>query len=127
MVTSSVRVLDWVHALPRTFGQLLRLTLYLWKLLPALRIGLSIRPPPATIPITARQVAGIVLRDPDGKRSLVFFPSSECPTIIQEQPLARAKRPRSLAFSSTIETIVPSGIFPRGITFPTDNCAFAPH
>merc|ERR1719328_268043 len=30
---------------PRTFGQQLRLTRYLWKLLPAFKTGLSMRPP----------------------------------------------------------------------------------
>merc|ERR1719486_999209 len=80
----------------------MRFTLYLWKLLPALRIGLSKRPPPETMPTTPRHVDGIVLRVPEGKRMRVFLPSSECPTIMQEQPPARAKRPRSLAFSSTI-------------------------
>merc|ERR1719463_206439 len=73
-------------ATPRTLGQQLRFTRYLWKLFPALRIGLSRRPPPATIPITARAVAGIVRRAPDGMRTRVFLPSSEWPTMMQEVP-----------------------------------------
>ena len=39
----------FIHT-PLTLGQLLRLTLYLWNALPAFNRGLSIRPPPATIP-----------------------------------------------------------------------------
>ena len=38
----------------RTFGHELRLALYLWKARPALSMGLSIRPPPDTMPIDAR-------------------------------------------------------------------------
>ena len=63
-------------------GQELRFTLYLWKLLPALSTGLSMRPPPATRPITARHVEGIVLREPEGRRMRVFLPSSEWPTTM---------------------------------------------
>merc|ERR1719463_695257 len=108
---------------PRTLGQELRLTRYLWKLFPAFNTGLSMRPPPAVMPTTARHVAGTVLREPEGKRMRDFLPSSEWPTIMQLQPEARARRPRSEAFSSTMEITVPSGIFPSGITLPTDNCA----
>merc|ERR1740117_2703586 len=104
---------------PRTFGQQLRFTLYLWKLVPAFNMGLSKRPPPDTMPMTPRQVDGIDFLCPDGKRMRLFFPSSECPTIMQEVPPARAKRPRSNAFSSHMEITVPSGIFASGSTFPT--------
>merc|ERR1719316_2130610 len=48
-------------ATPRTLGQQLRFTLYLWWLPPALSIGLSMRPPPATRPMIARHVDGTVL------------------------------------------------------------------
>jgi hypothetical protein len=43
-------------ATPRTFGHSLRFTLYLWYARPAFRMGLSIRPPPATMPTMARQL-----------------------------------------------------------------------
>jgi hypothetical protein len=43
-------------ATPRTFGHSLRFTLYLWYATPAFKIGLSIRPPPATMPTIARQL-----------------------------------------------------------------------
>merc|ERR1719436_1123888 len=111
---------------PRALGQQLRLTRYLWKLLPAFSTGLSILPPPAAMPTTARHVAGTVLREPEGKRMRVFLPSSEWPTTMQLQPEARARRPRSEAFSSHMETTVPSGIFPSGITLPTASWALAP-
>merc|ERR1712118_504417 len=68
-------------ALPRTFGQQLRLTLYLWKLFPALSTGLSRRPPPATMPTTPRHEEVMVLRVPDGKRTRVFLPSSGMYTL----------------------------------------------
>ena len=42
-----------------TLGQLFLFTLYLWKALPALRIGLSILPPPAIHPTMARLADGI--------------------------------------------------------------------
>merc|ERR1719264_362145 len=111
---------------PRTLGQELRFTRYLWKLLPALSTGLSIRPPPATMPTIARQVEGRFFRAPEGKRIRVFFMSSEWPTTMQEVPEALASLPRSMAFSSHIEMIVPSGIFANGSTFPIESCALAP-
>lgn len=43
-----------------TFGQLLRLHLYLWYALPAFSSGFSVRPPPATCPIIARHVLGMI-------------------------------------------------------------------
>ncbi len=42
-----------------TMGQLLRLALYLWYALPALSMGFSVRPPPATMPTIARAVLGM--------------------------------------------------------------------
>merc|ERR1712190_282328 len=57
---------------PRVLGQQFLFTRYLWKLLPALSTGLSMRPPPATIPTTARQLDGIVFREPDGNRMRVL-------------------------------------------------------
>mmetsp|Transcript_38219 Transcript_38219/g.73429 ORF Transcript_38219/g.73429 Transcript_38219/m.73429 type:complete len:81 (-) Transcript_38219:364-606(-) len=76
------------------------------------------RPPPATMPTTARQLEGTVFREPEGKRIRVFFMSSEWPTTMQEVPEALASLPRSIAFSSHIDMIVPSGILPSGKTFP---------
>ena len=56
---------EWRKALtfiatPRTLGQLFLMTLYLWYARPAFKSGLSILPPPATTPTTARHVAEIV-------------------------------------------------------------------
>mmetsp|Transcript_69160 Transcript_69160/g.186936 ORF Transcript_69160/g.186936 Transcript_69160/m.186936 type:complete len:223 (+) Transcript_69160:219-887(+) len=113
-------------AQPRTLGQELRFTRYLWKLLPALSTGLSMRPPPATMPTMARQVDGMVFRVPLGRRTRVLRLSSECPTTMQDVPDARAILPRSDAFSSHIETTVPSGILPTGITLPTASWALDP-
>mmetsp|Transcript_7688 Transcript_7688/g.13894 ORF Transcript_7688/g.13894 Transcript_7688/m.13894 type:complete len:87 (+) Transcript_7688:173-433(+) len=53
-------------ATPRTLGQALRLALYLWYAFPALRRGLSIRPPPATTPTMARQLESTTFLVPDG-------------------------------------------------------------
>merc|ERR1719258_22703 len=118
---------DWIHCRTAHFGPAIALhTVLVGKLFPAFNTGLSMRPPPATIPTTARHVDGIDLREPDGNRIRLFFPSSEWPTIMHEVPDARAKRPRSVAFSSTIEMTVPSGIFARGNTFPTESCALDP-
>merc|ERR1719323_284462 len=95
VIATTVWMLHRVLGRTPHLGQQLRFTLYLWKLLPALSTGLSIRPPPAAMPMTPRHVDGTVLREPDGKRIRVFLPSSECPMIMQEQPPARAIRPRS--------------------------------
>merc|ERR1719161_2662823 len=84
-------------AQPRTLGQQLRFTRYLWKLLPALSTGLSMRPPPATIPTMARHFAFKVFREPEGIFTRVFSPLSEWPTTMHDAPEARAKRPRSEA------------------------------
>merc|ERR1719228_1112163 len=65
-------------ATPRTLGQLFLLTLYLWEDRPAFSIGLSIRPPPATIPIIARFADGRTFFAPDGNLTLVFLVSGLC-------------------------------------------------
>merc|ERR1711921_22319 len=65
-------------ATPRTFGQLFLLTLYLWKARPAFKMGLSIRPPPATIPIIARLADGRTFLAPEGNFTLVFLVSGLC-------------------------------------------------
>merc|ERR1719239_63556 len=59
-------------ATPRTLGQLFLFTLYLWYARPALRIGLSILPPPAIHPTMARLAEGITFFEPDGSLTLVL-------------------------------------------------------
>mmetsp|Transcript_138098 Transcript_138098/g.275319 ORF Transcript_138098/g.275319 Transcript_138098/m.275319 type:complete len:86 (+) Transcript_138098:321-578(+) len=78
------------------------------------------------MPTIARQLDGTVFREPEGKRIRVFFMSSEWPTTMQEVPEALASLPRSMAFSSHIDMIVPSGILPSGKTFPIASCALEP-
>merc|ERR1711921_41080 len=53
-------------ATPRTFGQEFLLALYLKYARPAFSIGLSIRPPPATIPTMARLLEAMVFFEPEG-------------------------------------------------------------
>merc|ERR1712055_535754 len=65
-------------ATPRTLGQLFLFTRYLWKARPAFRIGLSILPPPATIPIIARFADGRTFLAPEGNLTLVFLVSGLC-------------------------------------------------
>ena len=74
---------------PLTLGQLCLLALYLKYALPAFSIGLSIRPPPATIPIMARFVDFIVFFAPDGNLTFVLFASGLCEIIVAEFPLIR--------------------------------------
>merc|ERR1719323_209440 len=126
VIATTVWMLHRVLGRTPHLGQQLRFTLNLWKLLPALSTGLSIRPPPATMPTTARQLEGTVFLEPEGKRIRVFFMSSEWPTTMQEVPEARASLPRSMAFSSHMEMTVPSGILPMGSTLPMTSCALAP-
>ena len=59
----------------RTLGQQLRLTLNLWYELPALSMGFSVRPPPATWPIMALHVLGItcIHADPAQQRCLMML------------------------------------------------------
>jgi hypothetical protein len=71
----------------------------------------------------ALQFPGIVLLVPLGNLILVFFPSSELPMIIVEQPDALAKEPLSPVFASQFETMVPSGSELTGKIFPTDSAA----
>ena len=126
VISSSVRVLHGVHGRTTDLWPRVALTRYLWKLLPAFKMGLSPRPPPATIPTCARHCELTVFLEPEGKRKRDFLPSSEWPTIIQLVPEARAKRPRSEDFSSHMLTTVPSGILFRGSTLPIVSCAFEP-
>merc|ERR1711924_171756 len=66
----------------RQVGQLWRLALNLWYARPALRSGLSRRPPPATMPIMPRDLELTVLRTPDGSLRVVFLPSSLWPMTV---------------------------------------------
>jgi hypothetical protein len=74
---------------PLTLGQLCLLALYLKYALPAFNIGLSIRPPPATIPIMARFVDFIVFLAPDGNLTFVLLASGLCEIIVAEFPEAK--------------------------------------
>merc|ERR1719495_468688 len=65
-------------ATPRTLGQQFLLTLYLWYALPAFNRGLSIRPPPATIPTDARLNDGSAFLIPDGNFTRVTLVSLLC-------------------------------------------------
>merc|ERR1711921_69988 len=91
-------------ATPRTLGQQFLLALYLWYAAPAFNKGLSIRPPPATIPMMARLVEGMSFLEPDGSLTRVL--------------------PLSPHFSSRELIVVPSGIAPTGITLPMVKEAF---
>ena len=53
-------------ATPRVRGHEFRFTRYLWYERPAFIIGLSIRCPPATMPMVARHLLSTVFREPDG-------------------------------------------------------------
>ena len=67
-------------ATPRTLGHSLRFTRYLWYARPALSMGLSVRPPPATMPTIALQTDLTLFLPPDGRRSFVVPFSSSCVT-----------------------------------------------
>ena len=99
MVTTTVRVVDGVHSNTtstgpavrryqnqigndREFMDLLRLALNLWNARPALSNGLSILPPPATMPTVARAPPEMVFFEPEGSRILVLFSSGECPMTV---------------------------------------------
>merc|ERR1719250_138415 len=66
----------------------------------------SIRPPPATIPIIALLAEGITFLLPLGSFTLVL--------LVSGLPLALASLPRSPVFSSRLQTMVPSGMWPTG-------------
>lgn len=55
---------------------------------------------------------------PDGSLTLVLLASGLCPMTVAKLPEARASRPLSPIFSSRLQTMVPSGMAPTGITFP---------
>jgi len=91
-----------------------------------LSIGLSVLPPPATIPIIALESPEIFFLDPEGIRIMVLVLSSECPITVQKVPVPLATLPLSPYLSSTLEIRVPSGIFFTGRTFPILRPAFSP-
>merc|ERR1711926_22445 len=126
MVTTTMGMFDRVHAKPRTFGQQLRFTLYLWYARPAFNSGLSIRPPPATTPTLARLNEGITFLIPEGSFTRVTPVSLLWVTTVAYPPDARASLPRSPDFSSTLQMMVPSGITPTGRMFPICSVAFLP-
>jgi hypothetical protein len=76
---------------PLTLGQLCLLALYFQYALPAFNIGLSIRPPPATIPIIARFVDLMVFLAPDGNFTFVLLASGLCEIIVAEFPIKKKK------------------------------------
>merc|ERR1719469_664387 len=61
----------------------------------------------------------------DRRRRTVFF-SSSLVTTTAKQPLPRANLPRSPAWVSMLHTMVPSGTWFKGRTFPTESAAFFP-
>jgi len=73
-------------------------------------MGLSVLPPPATIPTVALQCPEMVFLAPEGNKILVLAPSSECPMIVAEVPEVLEKVPLSPTLASTLQTTVPSGI-----------------
>merc|ERR1711921_8362 len=113
-------------ATPRTLGQLFLLTLYLWYARPAFNKGLSIRPPPATIPTLALLKEGITFLTPEGSFTLVTPESLLCVTTVAYPPEARASFPLSPDFSSKLQMMVPPGIIPTGRMFPICKAAFLP-
>mmetsp|Transcript_48496 Transcript_48496/g.160714 ORF Transcript_48496/g.160714 Transcript_48496/m.160714 type:complete len:291 (+) Transcript_48496:11-883(+) len=113
-------------ATPRTFGHELRLTRYLWKARPALSRGLSMRPPPATMPIDARDADEMVFFCPDGSRTRVFPAPSMCWIICAKPPDVLANLPLSPACFSTLLITVPGGIDDSGSTLPGTSCARLP-
>lgn len=69
-------------ATPRVFGQQLRLTRNLWWARPALSMGLSIRPPPATMPTVQRAIEDTVFLAPEGRRMRVLPESWSWPMTV---------------------------------------------
>ena len=97
-------------ATPRTFGHEFRFTRYLWKARPAFSSGLSIRPPPATMPTAARARELTSFFCPDGRRRRVLPVVSMWPMICANPPEVRANLERSPGIFSTWLTTVPGGI-----------------
>lgn len=57
--------------------------MYLWKAVPALSMGLSIRPPPAMIPTMARHLFETVFRAPEGSLMRVLPASGSWVMMVQ--------------------------------------------
>ena len=90
------------------------------------RIRFTNLDPPATMPICALTLDGTVFFPPDGRRRRVVPLSSSWVTTMAKVPLHRAKEPRSPRRVSILQTMVPSGTWLSGKTFPTLNAAFFP-
>jgi hypothetical protein len=63
-------------------------------------MGFSIRPPPAMIPIIARQEEETDFFLPEGSLRVVRFSSGLCETTVANFPEARAKAPRSPVYNN---------------------------
>ena len=96
-------------ATPRTFGHELRLTLCLWNARPALSMGLSTRPPPATMPGGARKARdGLLLT----RRQATRLPAPRCGNDLREAA-RRSNLPLSPWCFSRLLITVPGGMFSR--------------
>ena len=110
-------------ATPLTLGQTFLFLEYLWNWFPAFKIGLSVLCPPATNPTMALASPAMVFLAPEGSLILVLERSSLCPMMVEEVPEVLAKIPLSPTLPSTLQMMVPSGIWLTGITFPTASVA----
>ena len=79
-------------------------------------MGLSRRPPPATIPMVARASALTNFLAPEGRRMRVRPESASCLMTVAWLPEVRASDPRSPNCFSTLQTMAPSGRAARGST-----------
>lgn len=68
---------------PRTIGHSFLFALYLWNAVPALSMGLSIRPPPAIRPTIALHLLEMVFLAPEGILMRVLPASASCVMIVQ--------------------------------------------
>src|SRR6056297_3405605 len=117
-------------ATPRTRGHLVPRAFILWYLFPALTIGFSVRPPPATTPMVARHCGSRRLASPLGSWMTAALRSWVIRSALV--PEARANRPPSPGFASTLQTGTPSGISASGSVLPglisaeTPTCSSSP-
>ena len=103
-------------ATPRTRGHLVPRAFILWCFFPALTYGFSVRPPPATTPMVARQSGLSRLTSPEG--SFTTATRRSWVSRLADVPDARANFPPSPGFDSTLQTGTPSGISASGSVFP---------
>ncbi|CAI4928050.1 CGH_3_HP_G0030780.mRNA.1.CDS.1 [Saccharomyces cerevisiae] len=75
MVTTTVRVINWIHGNTTGLWPSFFFNLYLWKARPAFNNGLSTLPPPAMTPMTPLASEEITFLAPDGNLTLVLFSS----------------------------------------------------